>query len=111
MALTILTVLWLIHTAWEREWERERDEEWWTSILFYVLYTLHRDREWDRDQEWGPMGFIPISTFPFPVPLPLLVPCYVNKALALRNTMSLTLLTVLHPNEKVCKAQVYVTGK
>ena len=58
--------------------------KWWISVLHYVLYTLHRDRDrWvsilhyvlftlhrDREREQGPLGYIPI--FPF------LVPCSVN---------------------------------
>ena len=35
-------MLWLIHTARDRD----RDRKQWVSILRYVLYTLHRHRDW-----------------------------------------------------------------
>ena len=38
----------------------------WVSILRYVLYTLHRDRDEDRE----PLFFI----VPIPVPVPVQVP-------------------------------------
>ena len=54
--------LWLIHTAQDRDRERdwERDRERWISILCYLLFTLHRDWERDRERGRGRMGSIPI---------------------------------------------------
>ena len=47
---------------------------WWVSILRYVLYTLHRDR--DRHTE----SLFSIVSMPFPIPVP--VPCSVYEPLA-----------------------------
>ena len=45
--------VWLVHTAWKGDQERERDREReeWVTIYYAVLFTLHREQEWERDQE------------------------------------------------------------
>ena len=49
----------------------------WVSILCYVPYTLHRDR--DRNRE--PLFSIVPILGPVPVPVPVPVPCSVNEPL------------------------------
>ena len=46
---------------------------WWISILSYVLYTLHRER--DRESLFS---IVPI---PFPAPVPVPMPCSLYKPL------------------------------
>ena len=50
-----------------------RDRERWISTLCYVLYTLHRDSQWNWEWERGPLASIAIFPFlvPSPVPFPI----------------------------------------
>ena len=49
--------------------------EWWVSVLCYVLYTLHRNRDRDRETLFS---IVPI---PLLVPVPVLVSCSVYEPL------------------------------
>ena len=51
--------------------------KWWVSILCYVLYTLHRNRDKNREPLFS---IVPIP-FPVPIPIPAQVLCSVFKPL------------------------------
>ena len=51
------TVLWLVHTARnrERDWDPDWERGEWVTIYYAVLFTLHRgqEREWERENgQW-----------------------------------------------------------
>ena len=55
---------WLVQTA--RKGDRDREREEWVTIYYAVLFTLHQEREWDREREI--VQWVVDPFFPFSVP-------------------------------------------
>ena len=72
---SLVYLLWLVHTA------RNRDQEWDQKKMgFYILYrNVHTDLKLGNEPD--PLSSIMPVPFPVPVPVPVPLPCSVNEPL------------------------------